>query len=69
MFGLVKNQVLTDPQLLTLLTEAESIVNSRPITHISDDPTDLGALTPNHLLLGQHRSWAPIRDIKTDKSH
>ena len=63
MFGLVKNQVLTDPQLLTLLTEAESIVNSRPITHISDDPTDLGALTPNHLLLGQHRSWASIRDI------
>ena len=29
----------------------ESIVNSRPITKLSDDPKDLTPLTPNHLLL------------------
>ena len=64
MFGLVKNHVLTDPQLLTLLTEAESIVNSRPLTHISEDVNDLGALTPNHILLGRHRNWASIANIE-----
>ena len=62
MFGLVKDHVLTDPQLLTFLTEAEAITNSRPLTYLSDDSTDLGALTPNHLLLGRHRNWASIRD-------
>ena len=60
MTGLVKDHVLKDPQLHTLLTEAEYIVNSRPLTHISDDVNDMEALTPNHILLGLHRSWASI---------
>ena len=64
MYGLVKNHILTDPQLLTLLTEAESIINSRPLTHLSEDVNDLGALTPNHILLGHHRNWASIADIE-----
>ena len=38
--------------LLTLLTEAEHSVNSRPLTHVSVDPNDPEALTPNHFLLG-----------------
>ena len=33
------------------MCEAESIVNSRPLTKVSDDPKDAEALTPNHLLL------------------
>ncbi|KAK3737962.1 hypothetical protein QZH41_000763 [Actinostola sp. cb2023] len=37
--------------LNTLMCEVESIVNGRPITKVSDDPKDLDALTPNHLLL------------------
>ena len=40
MFGLIKNHVLTDPQLLTWLTEVESILNSRPLTHLSEDISD-----------------------------
>ena len=62
MYGLVKNYVLTDPQLLTLTTEVEQILNSRPLTHLSDDVSDLEALTPNHVLLGAHRNWASITD-------
>jgi len=38
--------------LQTLFVEAEYIVNSRPLTHVSLDPDDLEALTPNHFLLG-----------------
>ena len=51
MAGLLTEHSLTDPQLYTVLTEVESIVNSRPLTHVSDDINDLEALTPNHLLL------------------
>ena len=60
MTGLIKDYILTDPQLETFLTEAERIVNSRPLTHISDNVDDMDALTPNHILIGLHRSWASI---------
>ena len=63
MTGLMKHQVLTDQQLLTLLTEVEGIINSRPLTHVSEDPKDIEALTPNHILLGKHRNWTSLRDI------
>ena len=60
--GLVQNHVLTDPQLTTWLTEVENVVNSRPLTHISDSIDDFDALTPNHILLGRHRNWFSIAD-------
>ncbi len=41
---------LDDESLLTVLCEVESILNDRPITPSSDDPNDLEALTPNHIL-------------------
>ena len=63
MFGLIKDHVLTDSQLLTVLTEVESILNSRPLTHLSEDVTDLEPLTPNHILLGRHRNWSSITDV------
>lgn len=47
----VREQVLEEECLHTVLCEAESIINSRPITRASSDPNDLEALTPNHLLL------------------
>jgi hypothetical protein len=31
--------------------EVERIVNSRPLTHVSDDNHDLLSLTPNHFLI------------------
>ena len=37
---------------ITLFVEAENLVNSRPLTHVSADSTDAESLTPNHFLLG-----------------
>ena len=43
---------LDDDALNTFFSEAEAIVNSRPIVKVSDDANDEAALTPNHILLG-----------------
>jgi hypothetical protein len=47
----IRQQTLDDEALQTVLCEAEAILNDRPISKLSDDPNDLEALTPNHLLL------------------
>ena len=51
--ALLKQQTVDDECLHTLMCEVESIMNGRPLTKVSDDPNDLEALTPNHLLLLQ----------------
>ncbi|OON22697.1 hypothetical protein X801_01398, partial [Opisthorchis viverrini] len=38
---------------MTVLTEVERITNDRPLTKLSYDPLNLGALITNHLLLLQ----------------
>ncbi|GBP86953.1 hypothetical protein EVAR_62797_1 [Eumeta japonica] len=44
----------------TIPLEAEKIVNSRPMTHVSVDATDLVAFTPNHFLLGSASGQPPL---------
>ncbi|XP_074031889.1 uncharacterized protein [Leptinotarsa decemlineata] len=48
----LKEESPKDDILLTLFAEAEYAVNSRPLTHVSTDPSDHQCLTPNHLLIG-----------------
>ena len=50
---------LDDEGLGTLFCEVESILNGRPLTPASDDPSDLSVLTPNHLLLLRHGETCP----------
>lgn len=50
---IVGQQVLVYEQILTLLIEIEGILNSRPIHPLSDDPSDVQALTPGHFLVGE----------------
>ncbi|KAL3981342.1 small subunit ribosomal protein S12 [Sarotherodon galilaeus] len=55
----LKTQNLDEESLQTFLCETEAILNSRPITTPSNDPNDLEALTPNHLLLLKARPSLP----------
>ncbi|XP_074641192.1 uncharacterized protein LOC141898938 [Tubulanus polymorphus] len=61
LFSLMKEQGsnLNDDNLSTLFCEVESILNSRPISTLSNDPNDLQPLTPNHLLLLHKGSTFP----------
>ena len=44
----------------TLFCEVDSILNSRPITTVSEDESDTEALTPNHIhLLQSHPAFPP----------
>ncbi len=55
--ALMREQQLDDERLSTLLCVVEAVVNSCPLTHVSDDAKDLEPITPNHLLLlraGEH---------------
>ncbi|XP_062714068.1 uncharacterized protein LOC134290870 [Aedes albopictus] len=53
---------LTDEVLRNLLTEIESTVNSRPLTHVPVDDDSAPALTPNHFLLGSTNGSKPLRN-------
>ncbi|XP_078360400.1 uncharacterized protein LOC144644752 [Oculina patagonica] len=44
---------ITDEELLSAVVGAEDLINSRPLTYQSADPSDLVPLTPNHFLHGQ----------------
>ena len=48
--ALLKEQLVSDEVLMTVVAEATNILNSRPLTWNSDDALDDEALTPNHLL-------------------
>ena len=49
--AIVLDRVVPKEVLRTALVEAEGILNSRPIIHVSSDAGDIEALTPNHFLL------------------
>ena len=49
--------------LLTVMVEAEGIVNSRPLTFVSSDSDDDEGLTPNHFLLGTSGLNPPLGEF------
>ena len=65
--GVIKQQVMDDEGLATLMCLVESIINGRPLTTVSDDIKDLEPLTPNHSLLLQSGA-APLmsKPVRSD---
>ncbi|CAG9134906.1 unnamed protein product [Plutella xylostella] len=50
-------------EMYTVMVQIEAILNSRPITPISSDPSDLVALTPAHFLIGRTLTMLPAPQV------
>ena len=51
--AILRNAAITDEKLITAVTGAEGLINSRPLTYQSANPADHVPLTPYHFLHGQ----------------
>nr|XP_049466975.1 uncharacterized protein LOC120956095 [Anopheles coluzzii] len=60
---------ITQESMLTLLAQVEQCLNSRPITPLSDEPSDLEPLTPGHFLVGGNLQAVPIIDYTETPSN
>lgn len=61
---------VTYEEMSTLLTQIESVLNSRPLCTLTDDPNDLSVLTPGHFLIGQPLNVIPkpsLLDIQINR--
>ena len=62
----IGNQCLTDKQLVTILAEVESVVNSRPLVYVDDDINSSIVITPSSFMSFSHRHFVPDYMMETD---
>ena len=55
----LQDRTTKDEVLLTAMVEVEAHLNDRPLTHVSVDPSEPEAITPNHLIYGHGRLRLP----------
>ncbi|XP_035211173.1 uncharacterized protein LOC118185437 [Stegodyphus dumicola] len=61
------NAVLTTEELYTVLCDCESIINSRPLTYVSENPDDLIPLSPAMFLIENRSLGVPDVDFCDSK--
>ena len=66
---ILDSQQLKAEVFQTIVAETEELLISRPITYVSPDTNDEGALTPNHFLLRRpYNPLAPLTSISTSRT-
>ena len=58
-YAVLGNRRLTDEVLQTTFCLVEMTINNRPLTSVSNDPSEMDAIAPNHFLLGFRPSMLP----------
>ena len=67
--ALLKEQIVGDEVLSTIVAEVTNILNSRPLTRNSSDPKDSDPLTPNHLVHLRSSMSLPPGVFENDDQH
>ena len=63
---IIGDQVLTFSELTTLMCRMEACLNSRPLTALTDDPSDLDFQSPSHFLIQRYSFIVPEEDVIND---
>ncbi|XP_071940905.1 uncharacterized protein [Antedon mediterranea] len=58
--GVLRDRVVPDVVLRTVLTEMEGIMNSKPLGYASSEIADIDPVTPNMLLMGRRDPALPL---------
>ena len=69
----IANRLVNDQVLSTVVAEVASLLNARPLTHLSMDPNDPDPLTPNHFLFGGARPyvttlWVDVKGVEATEN-
>ena len=62
----IGSRCLSEKQLVTVLTEAETVVNSRPLIYVDDDINSSFIITPLSFLSQSHQHFIPDFKIDSD---